>query len=301
MIKKLYDKCNNSRNKNKSWWSLEYKLCKLYINLFYPLTQKSNKSMGIDKDGKFIVSLTSIPARINNVWMTIASLMNQTVKAKRIIIWLSEEAFPNGENDIPSSLVKLKNRGLEIRFCEDLMPHKKYFFTMKENPEDIVVTADDDVFYPEDTFEKLWKKHEEYPDAVCCMRGHVILFDEEGRLCKYNSWDSETKGHTTPSMQFFPVGNGTVLYPAHSLDERIYDKASLRELAIYADDIWLKTMEVLNGTKAVRAIPDTLIFFGMIGSKKSSLFVENADENRNDVILRNVFNRYPEVLDILKG
>ena len=54
---------------------------------------------------KLIVSLTSFPARINTVHQVIESLLNQTKKADKIILWLAPEQFPNGEKDLPEKLL----------------------------------------------------------------------------------------------------------------------------------------------------------------------------------------------------
>ena len=61
-----------------------------------------------------IVSLTSFPARINSVEKTIRTLLTQTLKPDRVILWLAEEQFHNKENDLPRQLLALKNFGLDI-------------------------------------------------------------------------------------------------------------------------------------------------------------------------------------------
>lgn len=42
---------------------------------------------------KIVVSLTSFPARIKKVHIVIESLLNQTIKPDKIILWLSKEQF----------------------------------------------------------------------------------------------------------------------------------------------------------------------------------------------------------------
>ncbi|MCQ2744694.1 MAG: glycosyltransferase family 8 protein, partial [bacterium] len=69
---------------------------------------------------QLIVSLTSFPERIDKIDKTINTLLNQTIKPDKLILWLAYEQFPNRENDLPENLLKLKNYGLEIMWCEDL-------------------------------------------------------------------------------------------------------------------------------------------------------------------------------------
>ena len=70
--------------------------------------------------------MTSYPARISYVHLAIKSLMLQSYKPDRIILWLAEEQFPTKE--LPKELTDLCQYGLEIRFVEDLYGHKKYFY-----------------------------------------------------------------------------------------------------------------------------------------------------------------------------
>ena len=71
----------------------------------------------------YIVSFTSFPARIEDIWITIETLLRQSFKPDKIILWLAEEQFP--DKKLPESLIKLTERGLSIEYCEDLRSHKK--------------------------------------------------------------------------------------------------------------------------------------------------------------------------------
>ena len=42
---------------------------------------------------------------------------------------------------------------------EDLRSHKKYYYTIKEYPDDIMITVDDDIFYRSDMIAKLMAYH----------------------------------------------------------------------------------------------------------------------------------------------
>lgn len=117
---------------------------------------------------RIIISLTSYPKRIGDVWITIETLLRQTVKPDMIILWLADTQF-NGIESLPKKLIDLQKSGLTIRFCKDLKSHKKYFYTMQEYPEDLIILVDDDMFYPYDMIEKLLKLHYEYPQDICTM------------------------------------------------------------------------------------------------------------------------------------
>ena len=65
---------------------------------FYKHTVRFNRS-GLNtteqRPRKIIASLTSYPARINIVPYVIASILNQTMKPDKIILWLGNDRFPD--------------------------------------------------------------------------------------------------------------------------------------------------------------------------------------------------------------
>ena len=83
------------------------------------------------RNPQVIVSLTSYPARMPFVHVALNTLLTQTFKPDRVILWLAEEQFPNIENDIPEEVLKLKDYGLEIRWTEDIKSYKKLLPSLK--------------------------------------------------------------------------------------------------------------------------------------------------------------------------
>ena len=278
--------------------SLCYKVNKFLVNLIYPKVVKP--TLGINADSNVIVSLTSFPERISSVWITISTILHQTVKPRKIILWLAKEQFPNGEYELPENLLKLRSYGLTIRFCDNLYPHKKYFYTMIENPDAIVITVDDDVFYPEYLIEELLKTSKKYPGTVCCTWAHRIVTDVKGNIAQYEHWEHHVTDNIRPEFKLMPVGIGGVLYPPHVLDERAFDKAKVVELALMTDDLWLKVMELLKYSRSIR-IPQKYkqTYFTVIHTQASGLYKKNLGLSRNDITLKALIINYPQIIDIL--
>jgi hypothetical protein len=283
-------------------WKIEllvYRLIKLFLIIVYPICCRLNKSYGCKRiEKKVIVSLTSFPARINTVWIIIETLLRQTCKPEMIILWLAESQFPSLEN-LPKSLLNLQRYGLTIKFCDDLRSHKKYFYTMKNYPEYIIITVDDDTFYPEDLVENLMLAHKKYPNTICCNFGHVIT-TKEGTIEPYSKWNSGVDGYNQPSDYLVPIGCEGVLYPPGSLMKDAFDKGKILELCPLADDLWLKSMASLKGVKAVRANPISIPYANLMAAGKSSLSKINVIQNMNDMQLNNIIKRYPELHRIWK-
>lgn len=292
MIRFFYEAVKKQKEQQKPYWKLTYKINKLLVNLFYPVSQRWKKEMGIEEGSPVIVSLTTYPARIKSVWITIASLLQQTMKPSKVILWLAQEQFPTSE--IPKSLKRLQKRGLEIRFGEDLKPHKKYYYTLQEYTEHYVITADDDVLYPENFIEQLWRGHEKYPDTIICSWSHKIEFDAQGRFIPYNDWldNREEK----PSYTTLAVGCNGVLYPPNCLSQEAFEQQKIMENSLYTDDLWLKCMEILNEYKTVNCCKEILIYFNRLATMHSGLWKKNIGESRNnDIIWKQLMDQYPQV------
>lgn len=277
-----------------------YKIMKLIVNLFYPLTIPYHHKCGIDESSDIIVSLTSFPARIKTASITIDTLLRQTMRPRKVILYLAKSQFVDGEKNLPKELLKLKNRGLEIKFCDDIRSHKKYYYSMQEYLNQIVITTDDDMFYSSHFIEQLYNKHLEYPNAVVCNWGHEIQFDEKGNLKPYLKWKGGVSGHTTPTITLSPVGAEGILYPPQCVDCEIFNKEAIGELIPYADDLWLKMMCVRKNTKAVRAVETAIPYFNIISAQEFTLQKMNITENKNDVQLAAILQEYPDILKRLR-
>lgn len=292
MIACWYNLAHKYRGANKKLWRLVYKAGKAWVNLFFPLTAGLKKGIGVDSESPIIVSLTSYPARIKTVWSTVASLLQQSRKPGRIILWLAEEQFP--DRKLPGNLTRLEKRGLEIRFCDDLKPHKKYYYTMQENPESFVVTADDDIFYPEDHLEKLWQAHLQYPQHIICLAFQKILA-KDGKFARYKYWPVD-RNIQNPGMLALPIGANGVLYPPHCLDEEVFNKEALKQTTLFTDDLWLRGMGIQKGTQVYIADLQSLAYFNNVATMKTGLWKTNAqDYGRNDTSWAAFMQRYPEL------
>lgn len=290
------------KNKNRKVYLFLYRCIKAFLNTYYPIHCKLaapyRHKMTADN---VIVSLTSFPARINSVWIIIETLLRQTYKPEKIILWLSESQFESKDGKsidaLPKKLVKLQRRGLEIKFGEDLRSHKKYYNTMKENPDAIVITVDDDTFYPEDLVENLLRTHAKFPNTVCCNIGHLITI-EDGQIAPYIHWGSGADGCDQPSSYLVPIGCEGVLYPPGSLSKEAFNKSNIKELCPYADDLWLKAMATLNGVKAVENGPVSITYANLLSSNKNSLKAINVDQDMNDKQFGNILKRFPQLRDV---
>ena len=258
---------------------------------------KNNVPRGDEAD--VIISLTSFPKRIHNVKYTILSLFNQSLKAKKIVLYLAEDEFPNKENDIPPDLLLFKNWGLEIRWCENFRSYKKLIPALEDFPNEVIVTADDDVHYYEDWLKILWQEHLKYPQEIIAHRTRIISFDKNNAIDSYDDWKISYDPVEGSFLNFF-TGVGGILYPKNSLHSDVLNKELFRELCPYGDDIWFWGMAVKNNTKiripnnCIPYLNNTEVVRELVNGQIASLWAYN-ENGGNDYQLENLFNHFPEI------
>ena len=197
------------------------------------------------KQPKIIVSLTSFPARISTTYLTINSLLNQTLMPNKIILNLSEEEFLNKEKDLPENLLNLQKQGLTINWCKNnVRSYKKLIPTLNSYPNDIIITVDDDFVYDKNLIKFLYNSYKNDPKCIHCHRISKILLNNDGTL------KAKAKNfYNFPSFANKLVGCGGVLYPPNSLYKDANNENLFMKLAPTNDDIWFWLMSVLNNTK----------------------------------------------------
>lgn len=242
----------------------------------------------------FIVSLTSYPGRINTVEIAIKSILRQSFKASKTILWLAKEQFPGRENDLPKSLLNLKDEGLEIEWCDDIRSYKKLIPSLINYPEKIIVTADDDIVYGEHWLLKLLLSYIDNPFAISCHRAHKVKFNENNELLSYRDWPQDIKEKESMFSNFF-TGCGGVLYPPNSLNKDVLKREIFTQICPDGDDIWFWAMAVLNNTQIQLVKNSDFKIEFTPESQESALWRNNVSGGNNNKLLTSVFNRYPSV------
>lgn len=223
----------------------------LLLPLYYSLTG-NNEQYKINPNNTrkkpLVVSLSSFPKRIDRVWLVIETMLRQTVKPDRIILWLSKLQFSNIDQ-LPNSLKRLQKRGVEIQLTDDdYRSHRKYFYAIQQMPDADIFTIDDDIFYPSFLIEETLNTAKTHPCSVICNYSHDIRHDSQGNLLPYKEWNiNVTHGHNL----FFGSGGGT-LFPPGSLHNDVTDITTAMLLCPTADDIWLNCMVRINNTHIYR-------------------------------------------------
>lgn len=258
--------------------------------------KNSNNIVLLPKKDELIVSLTSYPARIKLVHKTTDTLLNQTLKADKVILWLAKNQFPNQEKDLPLALLSQINKGLSINwYHKDIKSYKKLIPSLIQYPNSVIVTADDDIYYDKKWLENIYLSYlNTKEDCIHCHRAHQILFDSSHQIKKYTDWNFDIH-YPNASYNLLFTGVGGVLYPPHSLHPDALNEELFTKLCPHGDDLWFWAMAILNNTQ-IKPTPNSDTKLNTIaGSQADALCHDNVKNGRNDTQLQNLLNNYPEI------
>jgi hypothetical protein len=187
--------------------------------------------------GELIVSLTSYPGRFATLHLTLLSLLDQSVRPDRILLWIADTDI----DQLPPAVRDLASDRLSIRVCEDIRNFKKILPTRAEFPDAFILICDDDSYYPPDWLKGIVAHFDPARPAIICTRAHQVTTAPDGSLEPYRAWPRNVSADWTAGHRrdLLPTGNGGVLYPPGSLPEMTLDRDLIKKLSATSDDVWL--------------------------------------------------------------
>ncbi|MFC1535919.1 hypothetical protein ACFL4H_00965 [Candidatus Neomarinimicrobiota bacterium] len=284
----------------KTYRLLKYRIINNpFLELYFYINSIINTTSSVTNKNRsplLIVSLTTIPERIDRVYLGIESLLRQTVKPDHIILWLNESIFNDDVLKFGKSttrrLLKQKKRGLKIEYCKDLRSFTKIIYTLKEYPEAIVVSADDDIFFPKNWLKELYESYLKNPEYVHCHMARSIRKENDNKLLPYEQWLSHYDNFQGPSNNIFPYTGHGCLFPPNSLHAEVFNDKAFLDLCPNHDDAWFKAMTMMNDVKTMRVKNISRISHSIRGTQQKSLSNINILGSQFDPQVEAVFNKY---------
>jgi len=193
-------------------------------------------------DSNVIVSLTSYPARINHIWVTVESLFQQRHQPNKIVLVLSKDEFPS--QALPDNVCLLIEKGLEVLWVEgNIRSYKKLIPVVEHYPQATIITVDDDIYYQKDFVEKLVSASIKSPSSIIGNRGRLIK--KHTTYEPYLSWPLIKK--QTTGNRVLLTGMGGILYPPNTLNNtQLLDINLAMSLCPNADDFWFWAVSITS-------------------------------------------------------
>jgi hypothetical protein len=218
-----------------------------------------------------VVSLTTYGRRSRTVYLAIESIGEGFVRPSRIILWLDDRAILDNP---PAAIRRLVQRGLEVKFCENYGPHKKYYPYLQSlsTIEAPLVTADDDALYPRDWLKGLLEAFQQFSNVINCYRAHVMVLSYAG-ISRYEGWKSVRS--TRPSARHVATGVSGVVYPPTFLRTLKEAGNAFVDCCPRADDLWLHVQALRAGFKIRQIRPQALLPLSIPGAESTGLWKDN--------------------------
>lgn len=254
-----------------------------------------SKYVGINpvkRDVPIIVSLTSYEARFKDLEISLYSLLNQSLKPDRIILWLSDEI--ESLNDLPYEITKYIKNGLEIRFVKDIGSYTKAIYAFKEYQEAIIVTADDDIYYPKKWLERLYHSYIAHPKDIQVHRAHRVKL-KDNKILPYEKWEKHVQEESARFDNFL-TGVGGVLYPPNCFLSEVFRNDIFLKYAPTADDIWFWFMALISNRRIrvvqnhIKTLSCTNLLRQILPNRKTLYSINST--GRNDEQIENLMKFY---------
>lgn len=201
-----------------------------------------------------IVSLTSFPAAIGFAGRAIQSILNGSVLPDKVVLYLTYSQF--GDSGIPQEITDLarNNPIFEVRnYDRDIRSYRKLVPALRDFPDAVIVTVDDDVAYDRHLLRDMLRLHKLYPGMVLANRAKRVLPDRPYRKWPKYRWYHFLGRKIGGSFLTLQTGVGGVLYPPHCLKDEMIDEKLFTKIAPTTDDIWFWAAAVANGTPTMPA------------------------------------------------
>lgn len=200
-----------------------------------------------------ILSMATMVSRKERLLENLPSLLKEQETNKHVF----DKFYINIPNDLELSdmefykgLEKLDER-IEIRLadakwrsCNKLLP------TLEKHPNDVIITVDDDIYYPQDCLQMLLDEAEKtnFKYIIAHEVNPIIVDDENHRVRYVNTWDLKMR-----QVEFGKYLTNCCLFPPHVFDGTdVFNYDKMMELTDgLHDELWFWANTTLNGVQCI--------------------------------------------------
>jgi hypothetical protein len=237
-LSELKHKLHMKARAYRYWLRTYIVMAKIHIRMMHEQKQKPHNC-----PHDVIISLASYKPRFHTLHLTLECLLRQSVGPYRVILWVHEDDIPY----LPARVLAMKTRGLEVRATQkNFRSYNKLVHTLREFPDAVVLTTDDDTYYQHDFLETFLKNWSGNTKEIVCGMAFTITSYDNGEKKPFLQW-IPIKGESFPRYDILPFGIGGVLYPPGALHADVLDDSKYMELSPRGDDLWFFWMARRNG------------------------------------------------------
>ncbi len=179
---------------------------------------------------RFVVSMTTIPERVDKIVPALRSVLDQSCPADRVVL-----AWPWAMNARGCPKLPRLPPGVDVLPCEDQGPSTKFLAVHAVEPRAAIVVVDDDVIYPVDFLGTLMEAHRREPMTAFGWRGWRLQ-------PAVNPRDFDHVFATAirePVQVDVLLGTWGYLIPPGALDRTVHDFQGWPAELRFVDDVWI--------------------------------------------------------------
>lgn len=167
--------------------------------------------------------------------------------------YLRDQGIGNSEavDRLLESLPEATRHRVNVRWVANIGPYRKLIPMLREaGPDDVIVTADDDIFYGRDWLSRLMQAYEESGGELVAARVRSKRINFLGKKTSYLFWRLINQPRIVEDDFIITFGGGAVLTRAMFQEQDIADESFL-EVAQTADDLWYSALLKRKNNKVV--------------------------------------------------
>ena len=211
------------------------------------------------------VNLTTTYQRLNLCRIALSSLLLQSRLPDQVNLWVSDQPYLRDKGISDSGAIKelidslpeaTRNR-VCVRWVANTGPYRKLIPVLRQaGPDDVIVTADDDIFYGRNWLSGLVAAYEDAGGKPVAARVRTKRTNFLGKKTSYLFWNLINQPKTVEDGFIVTFGGGVVLTRAMFREQDIADDSFLN-VAPTADDLWYSKLLRLNHNEVV-VVPSLL-------------------------------------------
>ena len=219
-----------------SWASELARFVEMHARSSAPIVRRGQRAPRPEVPDRVVVSLTTIPDRIDRLRPTLNSLVDQSRRPDAIYLNLPERSRREQRHyELPDFLREFDS--LVINRCgEDLGPATKLLPTLEREtaPDTRIVVTDDDQIYPRVMIETLVGWSERLPEAVVAARGFAVPARYQIELRNTLLGEHLDAPEPIEILQ----GSGSYLTRTRFFTKEVFDYSGAPPESFFQDDIW---------------------------------------------------------------
>lgn len=195
---------------------------------------------------RLVVSLTTVPERMDQLGPVLRSLLDQTEPADRIVLARPEVSWRSGKPYPPFAPAM---PGIDVIAATDQGPATKLLPALLAEPDAAILVVDDDVIYPADFIEQMLAWHRRLPRAAIGWRGWKIVDGAHPKDYPHIFATAVAR----PEPVDILLGTWGYLVPPGAFDASVHDFSGFPPSVRFVDDVWF------SGHLAQRGVPRLVI------------------------------------------